>query len=102
MGWEDIINGIFETFGGFFIFCSLQKLKHDKRVAGISWLHMAFFTAWGYWNIIYYAQLQQWFSWIGGILLVLTNTAYLAMLIYYSHFPGGKDAADARQHLPAD
>jgi hypothetical protein len=83
----DLINGGFELLGGVFIALSIRKVLRDRAVAGISWLHVGFFTAWGFWNLFYYPHLDQWFSFAGGVLIVITNTVYLALLLYYSRRP---------------
>lgn len=81
---QDAINGAFEIFGGLFILLSILKLHREKSVRGVSWLHVGYFTAWGYWNLYYYPHLGQWASAAGGLLIVILNTAWLAQLIYYS------------------
>lgn len=80
----DLVNGLFETLGGFFVLLSVRRLHRDKIVRGVSWVHVAFFAAWGYWNLAYYPSLGQWFSFAGGVGVVAINTAWLAQLIYYS------------------
>ena len=81
----DLVNGIFELFGGFFILLSVIKLHKEKKVRGISWIHAGFFALWGYWNLFYYPHLGQMVSFIGGIGVVNMNAAWLVQLIYYSH-----------------
>jgi len=81
---NDMINGVFESCGGFFILLSIIKLERDREVRGISWLHVAFFAMWGYWNLWYYPTLGQWFSAFGGVLLAATNTYYLVRLVQFS------------------
>jgi len=81
---NDIINGAFESLGLFFILPSIFKVYHDKRVQGISAIHVGFFTVWGYWNLWYYPSLNQWISCYGGIGIALANTVFFAQLIYYS------------------
>jgi len=81
--WQDWLNGTFEFLGGLFITFSCIKLYRDKKVRGVSFIHVAYFTAWGYWNIHYYPHLGQWVSFAGGLGVVLTNTVWLGMLIYY-------------------
>lgn len=81
----DIINGLFELFGAAFIGLSIKKLAKDKQVHGVSWIHAAFFAAWGYWNLYYYPHLDQYASFVGGIGVVAANTIWLAQLIYYSN-----------------
>lgn len=81
--WQDNINGLFELFGGLFILNSCYKLYKDKKVRGVSFIHIAYFTFWGYWNIEYYSNLEQWMSLIGSLGVTLINTLWLGQLIYY-------------------
>lgn len=83
MFWQDFINASFETAAGFFILLSILKLRKDKAVAGVHWLQVLFFAAWGWWNLYYYPSLGQWWSFAGGVGVVLTNTAWLGLMIYY-------------------
>lgn len=83
MNYPDIINGIFELTGGFFILKSILKLNEDKKVRGVHWIHAAFFAFWGYWNLYYYPYLEQWISFIGGIGVVTANTVWLGQMVYY-------------------
>lgn len=79
----DIINGLYETFGGVFITLSIRKLHADKRVQGVSWVPTAFFASWGYWNLYFYPHLDQWFSFIGGVGIVTANTIWLCQMWYW-------------------
>ena len=90
MNWQDIVNGSYELLGAPFIFTSVIKLAKDKKVHGISWLHAAFFATWGYWNLYYYPHLDQWFSFIGGIAIVIVNTFWMGQLLYYSKVSSAK------------
>lgn len=83
----DIINGLFESLGGFFVLPSILQLYKDKEVKGVSWLHVGFFTLWGVWNIYFYAYLLLWLSWAGGIVLTAANGYYLFLLLYYKKYP---------------
>lgn len=82
----DVLNGVFEFVGGLFILKSVFRLLRDKRVAGIAWEMIAFFSLWGVWNLYYYPSLDQWFSFAGGCFIVLVNTIYVGLLLFY----GGK------------
>lgn len=84
IGVVDTINGLFECLGGWFVILSIMKLQGEKRVHGVSWLHAGFFTVWGYWNLYFYPQLGQWFSFLGGIVIVVMNTLWMIQLIHYS------------------
>jgi hypothetical protein len=79
----DLINGGFEILGAPFIFLSIIKLFRDKEVKGINWMHVSFFTAWGFWNLFYYPHLGQWCSFLGGLGIVISNSIWLGMLFYY-------------------
>lgn len=81
--WQDLINGSFEFLGGFFILLSCLKVFRDKKVRGVSPYHVIYFTSWGFWNLYYYPHLDQWTSFAGGTIIVLTNTLWVGMLIYY-------------------
>jgi len=82
--WADLINGGFELAGGAFITLSVVKLWREKRVRGVSYVHAAFFSSWGFWNLYYYPSLDQWASFVGGVGIVTMNTIWLAQLIYYT------------------
>lgn len=83
--WPDIINGCFELFGAPFILMSFFKLIRDKKVRGVNWCHVTFFTVWGLWNLFYYPSLNQRCSFIGGVGIVITNTVWLIAILYYIH-----------------
>lgn len=79
----DLINGLFEFFGGFFILLSVIRLHREKAVHGVHGAHVAFFTAWGLWNLFYYPHLGQWLSFIGGVWIVVVNAVWLGQVLYY-------------------
>lgn len=79
----DVINGSFELLGGLVIFQNVRRLLKDKQIRGVDWKVTAFFTAWGFWNLYYYPHLEQWFSFAGGVLIVLANVVWLALAIHY-------------------
>jgi hypothetical protein len=79
----DIINGAFETLGGAAILGHCWRLWKDKMVRGASWVATGFFTSWGYWNLYYYPSLDQWASFAGGVVIVLANTLWISMMLYY-------------------
>lgn len=79
----DMINGSFQMIAAPFISLSIVKLYKEKKVRGISYLHVAFFTCWGFWNLFYYPYLGQWSSFVGGIVIVMVNLIWLIQMIYY-------------------
>lgn len=90
MTWQDCINGAFEALGGFAVLLSVRRLWRDKRVAGVHWGMIGFFASWGVWNLYYYPHLGQIASFLGGLGVASVNAAYLAMLLYYQRWPGGR------------
>jgi len=80
----DLFNGLFELFGGILYLLNIKILLRDKKVQGISLLPTVFFTSWGLWNLFYYPSLDQWFSFFGGIVLVLVNAIWLLLALYYT------------------
>lgn len=85
----DLINGLFEAFGAAFICLSIRRVFKDKCVAGISLVPVAFFALWGYWNIYYYYQIDQYFSWIAGMAVCAANSVWLFGLVkYWGKKPG--------------
>ena len=86
--WPDIINGLFEVSGGFFILKNVQQILRDRTVRGVHWLPTGFFWVWGCWNIYYYPYLDQWFSFYGGLWIVVVNFLWLVLMIQY--WPGRK------------
>lgn len=83
MSIPDFINGCFESSAGVLMLFSVYRIIKDKAVRGISVVPIAFFTLWGYWNLYYYPSLNQWLSFTGGALMVLVNSIYVSLLIYY-------------------
>ncbi len=83
--WPDIVNGAFEVCGSLFITLNIRRVVIDKEMKGVSWLCVAFFTLWGFWNLFFYPHLGQWYSFAGGIAVVVTNTTWLVLLIYHTY-----------------
>ena len=86
----DIINGMFESLGGFMILKHCWTLWNDKMVRGVNLFATAFFTSWGFWNLFYYPHLGQWWSFAGGLLIVSANTLWVSMMVYYKKNEGGR------------
>ena len=81
--WPDIINGSSELFGAVLLLTNVVRLHRDKFVQGVHWTPTAFFTAWGLWNLFYYPHLGQWFSFVGGLAIVVVNAIWLGQFVYY-------------------
>jgi len=84
MSWPDLVNGSYELIAGVFLAFSCFRLYKDKEVKGWPISTTIFFTSWGYWNLWYYPHLNQWLSFFGGIAVVIFNTLWCSMAIYYT------------------
>lgn len=84
----DLVNGLFELFGGLFILNHCRVLYQHKQVKGVSVLSTSFFFAWGVWNLFYYPHLDQTLSFLGGLVIVSSNCLWIGMMLYYK----GKEA----------
>lgn len=80
---NDLVNGLFETVSAFLVVLSIRKLHDDKEIKGVDWRSSAFFVVWGAWNLHYYPTLNQWFSFVGGVLLCSANFTWVVMVGYY-------------------
>lgn len=83
----DVINASFEALGGLLILNNCRLVLRDKAVPGVSVVSTAFFSLWGLWNLFYYPQLGQWWSLVGGIILVCANVFWVALLVVYRSQP---------------
>lgn len=84
----DMINGIFEFMGALMIFTNVLRLLKDKQVRGVSPIPTVFFTSWGLFNLWFYPAHGLMWSFWGGVAIVMVNTAWLYLVIYYLHKEG--------------
>lgn len=80
---SDLINGLFECIGGILICSNCYRLYKDKKVMGVNISVTAFFTSWGIWNLYFYPHNNLWLSFIGGLVIVISNSIWIGMSIYY-------------------
>ena len=83
MNTPDLINGFFEGASSLAVWFNVRAILRDRAVKGFSLTPLLFFTSWGYWNLYYYPQLNQWLSFVGGISMVLANTVYIWLVLKY-------------------
>lgn len=83
MSWADAVNATFEAGASIAILVNWLKLLKDKQVHGVHPGPVAFFAAWGFWNLYYYPSLGQALSFAAGIAVVTTNVLWLVTMIYY-------------------
>lgn len=84
MQLPDLVNGSFELVGGFFLWKNVRQLLKDKEVKGVHWGPTMFFFLWGLWNLFYYPHLDQWFSFVGGLNIVVANGMWVYLMMKYT------------------
>jgi hypothetical protein len=85
MNISDLINGLFEAIGAVFLFLNILALLKDKTVKGVSIPSTIYFTSWGIWNIYFYPSNGLWFSFAGGVLLVIMNITWVTLTFYFKN-----------------
>ncbi|HVK56246.1 MAG TPA: hypothetical protein VM532_14615 [Burkholderiales bacterium] len=83
---DDFINGVFQAIAALMVLNNVRILYRDREVRGVSIMSTAFFFLYGVWNLRYYPVLGQWWSFAGGVLVMLANCLCVCMMIYYTHF----------------
>lgn len=81
----DMINGLFELFGGLLVLNHCRAVLRDKSVAGVSIISTAVFTMWGCWNLYYYPSLDQMWSFFGGMVIFGANSYWVYLMMKYSN-----------------
>lgn len=79
----DQINATFEFGGAVFLCANVVQLHHDKEVKGVHWAPVVLFMCWGVWNLFYYPHLDQPYSFMAGILVVLVNAVWFSQMLWY-------------------
>lgn len=80
----DMINGLFELTGGCFLLFNCWRIHKDRELKGVSIFPVVFFTSWGFWNLYFYPHIGAWYSFYGGVLIVIANIVWISLVIYYS------------------
>lgn len=83
----DIVNGLFEFCGALMLARNVLQLHRDKMVRGVHWMPTSFFAGWGIWNLYYYPNLDQWWSFSGGLAIVSVNLVWLCQMWCYRERP---------------
>lgn len=84
MQTPDLINGLFELFGGLLNWMNVWKIYKDKTLRGVLWYPTLLFAVWGFWNLFYYPHLEQWLSFFGGLVIVAGNSVWVFLAVRYT------------------
>lgn len=80
---SDHFNALFEFISAMLLMINVVRLYKDKKLQGVSIVPTMFFTLWGFWNLYYYPSLNQFWSFVGGIFVVVVNLIWVIMALYY-------------------
>ncbi len=78
-----VVNGSYESIGGVVLPLNVRRLLADRKVEGVDWRVIAFYTTWGYWNCWYYPHIGQLFSFYGGSLPAIANTVWVLLFLRF-------------------
>jgi hypothetical protein len=81
--WPDMVNGLLELAGAAFIAPSIMRARRTRSTGGAHWVHPLFFAGWGFWNLFYYPSLEQPFSTVGAVFVLVANLFWLHYLWLY-------------------
>lgn len=79
----DAVNAFFELGGAVLIWMNVRALYRAKMVRGVYPPVMAFYAAWGVWNLFYYTAINQPLSWWAGLGVVAGNLVWCALAWTY-------------------
>lgn len=80
----DFINAGFNLAAGAFVLLNVRRVWRDREARGVSLVAVAFFTAWGAWNVLGVFPMLGAASVVGGMGAFLSNLAYLVSLLVFS------------------
>lgn len=81
---HDLINAIFEGGGALFLCLNIRRLLKDRSVKGVSLVTTSWWTAWGFWNVYFYAAVSCSASFWAGLAVVVANAVWLGLAVYYA------------------
>lgn len=80
----DLINATFESVGAILTWIDVSRIRRDKIVKGVYWPARAFWSAWGFWNLLYYTTVGHPLSFWAGAVLAVGNTVWVLHALVYA------------------
>jgi uncharacterized membrane protein YqgA involved in biofilm formation len=84
MTTHDTINACFEGGGALFLCMNVRRLLKDKSVKGVSLVPSLWWTAWGFWNIYFYAAVACAASFWAGIAVVSVQAVWVCLALMFA------------------
>jgi hypothetical protein len=88
----DIVNAVFEGGGAVLLCANIRRLYCDKRLAGVSLVPTVWWNIWGVWNVYFYHAIGTPLSFFAGIGVLVANTVWVALALYYARRRRGCNA----------
>ncbi len=82
---SDITMGLIQVISAGFLSKSVWMLYQAKIVRGVSAVTVAFWVAWGLWDLYYFPSLNQWWAFSGGVIVTLMNALYVGLIVRYNY-----------------
>jgi len=79
----DLINGAFEIAGAALQLVNVRQLVRQKQVRGVHWGSTALFTLWGFWNCLFFPEMNLWYSLAGAVFLLGSNILWVGLALYF-------------------
>lgn len=79
----DVGNAIFEFISGCLVWVNIRHLLRARIVVGMHWAHTAYTTAWCIYSMLFFAFLQQWWSFAAGVWLFASYATWLVLLLRF-------------------
>lgn len=79
----DHANAFFELGAAALLWLNVAKILREKKVAGVSVIPTAFFTLWGFFNLVYYPSIGQYWSAVAAGAVAVVNTIWVFLAIRY-------------------
>ena len=79
----DFINALFNSVGALFIVLNARDIHLRQTVAGHTYPSTIFFTVWSIYSVIFYAQLDQFWSLLVSVIMALANVELLLLVFKY-------------------
>lgn len=80
---NDVINSGFEAVAAVLLWLNVVQIRKDRILRGMHWAPVIVFTAWGCWNLYYYASIGHWWSWVAAGAVLVVNGVWLFHLWLY-------------------
>lgn len=102
MTTHDLINACFEGGGAIFLCLNVRRLLKDKSVKGVSLLTTSWWTAWGFWNVYFYAAVSCAASFWAGIAVLAVQAVWVVLALHFARAERYRAHVEAWRHASCE